>query len=959
MADRVEKLGIVVETTGIAEAKAEIISLGPAGEQSAAKVRAAFEVNGRSAQVLSGQLDNLTRMTQTWGQQDAAAQRFARELNDMIQQQGRMAGATAQQIEQLSAAQRILAGETQAATVAAEKTVIAQQAAGAASGTHGLQLGRVNGELGTFAGRLLGVNTASTRLVAQIGGAVAGYGVMIAVLGGVAIAIEVVEKLAGYNKHAAEEQERLTQSLEKWYDTERRGIAGERIQQIEAEIASLRKLNDEYLKLRQNAPAAGIGGEGGATIDIGAILAPQNEKKLHEGGNALLAAQREVTAKLEEQQVSALASLVANHRATEAEQERANQALIFFQKRLRDNLNIQGDQTATLPERAQIAAMVDELNNALHPVKDLRDAQRELAQELKNVADAMDRIQKSLKDTDPEWTLNRRNYEQIIADLKELNAVASQVGAIGARNKAATDAEDKARKDRLDKEQKYQEDLRKIWRDGIGSIVTDGMKSFQDFSEDAYRLFTRLMDRMKAAGKDSGLGYNLLGLGAAAVGGYSVGSSSGSAMTGIIGGTITGALATGNPIGALVGGLSGLIGGLIGGSAAAKQRKEAEDQLRDSLTQSLTKIRVQMGQLPEIEGQIADAQAQFAARAKQIDDAYSGKKNQTEREQLLAANSKLEQEYIAWLRKQDEATKAATKAAEEAAAAQQALADAQKNASAQGNYQLRFLNATGQSDAAFNLGQQLEIDQAIADGLDAISIRLLTQAQTAEKAQREQQKQTALLTDQLSAAQQQYDALKGVVDNLTAFKSSLAIGQYSPLSPRQQLDAARAQLNSVYQAALGGDQTAASQFSGVAQSFLDASRKYGASGPSYVMDFTSVGTMTDQLTQLYGRQMSDAQRQVSLLQQQLDVLKSIDASTITLAQRPLTPSIPTPTPVGGSGPRIEAGAGADASVAVTAAGFNLLSAKLDTLTAAVETNTTLTKRSLDSLTATTANRRTA
>jgi hypothetical protein len=49
---------------------------------------------------------------------------------------------------------------------------------------------------------------------------------------------------------------------------------------------------------------------------------------------------------------------------------------------------------------------------------------------------------------------------------------------------------------------------------------------------------------------------------------------------------------------------------------------------------------------------VVDAQAQFAARAKQINDAYSGKKNQTEREKLLAQNNALEQQYIEWLKKQ-------------------------------------------------------------------------------------------------------------------------------------------------------------------------------------------------------------------------------------------------------------------------------------------------------------------
>jgi hypothetical protein len=241
---------------------------------------------------------------------------------------------------------------------------------------------------------------------------------------------------------------------------------------------------------------------------------------------------------------------------------------------------------------------------------------------------------------------------------------------------------------------------------------------------------------------------------------------------------------------------------------------------------------------------------------------------------------------------------------EEAAAQQEAAAAATrlKNYQSQQNSQLRIFNATGQSDAAFDLQQSLEIQQAIADGLDEISIALLKDAQNAERAQREREKQTEILQNQLSTAQQTADALQQIYDSLDQFSKSLDVGQYSPLSPRQQLDSSRGSLNALYQAALGGDQAAAGQFSGAAQSFLDASRKYNASGAGYVLDFNSVKVMTDALKKQFGSSLTDAQKQVSLLQQQLDELKKIAGGMDTLVSRPnLTPQVPDPIPVGGSG----------------------------------------------------------
>lgn len=403
-------------------------------------------------------------------------------------------------------------------------------------------------------------------------------------------------------------------------------------------------------------------------------------------------------------------------------------------------------------------------------------------------------------------------------------------------------------------------------KSALGAIDDAMSAAFENGKVAVDKLATSLSRVFDLLSKNKNLAAGLAGLGA----GYAVGQQVGGGITGAIGGAGAGAAAGAafGPVGAIVGGLAGLTGGLLGGAAAAKARREAENQLRDALAQSTAHIKNQIGLISDLDASLADAHQQFADRAKQINDAYAGKKNEAEREALLAQNNTLEAQYIEWLKKQAQATKDATKAAED-------LSRAQANQNAEQDSHLRLLNATGQSDAAFAYQQFLELQKDVADGLSGLALSEVIQAQQAEAAQREREKQTQILQDQLSTAQQAYDSLKQVYDSLSAFKSSLTIGQYSPLSARQQLDASRGQLNTLYQAALGGDQAAASQFSGAAQSFLGASQQYNASGAGYTLDFNSVSAMTNQLTSLYGQQMTDAQKQVSLLQQQLDVLKAI------------------------------------------------------------------------------------
>src|SRR4051812_11704966 len=80
--------------------------------------------------------------------------------------------------------------------VEAVKMDAAMRTGAASTGLHGLQLGRLNAELGTFIGRATGANTAATRLAAQVGGAVGGYGAMIGVMVGISALLWIWDKMA-------------------------------------------------------------------------------------------------------------------------------------------------------------------------------------------------------------------------------------------------------------------------------------------------------------------------------------------------------------------------------------------------------------------------------------------------------------------------------------------------------------------------------------------------------------------------------------------------------------------------------------------------------------------------------------------------------------------------------------------------------------------------------------------
>jgi hypothetical protein len=845
-------LGIRVVLIGDETGKASLISLGETGDASAKKVEAAFNQTAQAVQQMSATsraaFESLSAEQQKLYQQfisgTAATQRATQataQLGDTFTRVAAPAVTFRREIEQTSAA---LTRMSAPAVTGFRQMADAQDAAAKSSGVHGLQLGRVNNELGTFIGRLTGSNTAVTRLTAQLGGAVAGYGAMIAILGGVALAITAIEKLAGYNSKAREEQDRLTKSLEDWYKAEQNGAAGERARQIEAEVAALQKLNDQYVKLKQNAPAPTIGGEGGATIDIGAIIAPADEKKIREKGDAALAAQKEVTAKMEAQQVSELSNLISHNRATEQERERAANTLQFLQSRLREGLNLEGTGTATLGERSQLVSWIDDLDKALNPQKvaqltdrlksvsesvarfleqangmgkELSVDQRvqgyvdqlsavgrvldddvarhkisrdeyakqsaevvRLTQAVRDAGDAIkqsysDQLTKNLQDQfnaqhqlNEDWAAGIGSLRELTAAKQaqnEIDRTAVQLGhdltdqqkqlirgryddaaalageqqvynnILETIRKLTPESMDATLRTIRDNQAKSQEEFYSIWAKGFERITDNGLKDFQSFARDVLSLFQDLIRHMQQEGEE-GVKIKILGYATAGIAGYTsgyqTGQSIGSTGLGGLGGAASGALTgaaigsgiapgIGTAIGAAIGGFTGLIGGLLGGAAAARERAKAEQQLRDSLTVSTAQIKNQLGLMSNLDLAQTQARAQFDKQAADINAAYSGKKNEQERNTLLQQNLALEQQYLDLLRQQD------------AIAKQQQKED----------LQVRLLRAQGNGSAAdalqLQLQQERERDALIKsfgdtiDPTEAATLALLDQVQAQEK----------------------------------------------------------------------------------------------------------------------------------------------------------------------------------------------------------------------------------
>jgi hypothetical protein len=353
-----------------------------------------------------------------------------------------------------------------------------------------------------------------------------------------------------------------------------------------------------------------------------------------------------------------------------------------------------------------------------------RDAAREAEAAAKRDHDL--RLANLTVEIDTAVRKTRAKNDQEAAQVKaNLAGVAAEVERVQKAYAAANPATDP-------KEKQYQDAMRQEWRRGLDAMLTGGLRSWSSFFDSVFGLFRRLMDRMEAAGKDSGALYGALKLGGAALSGgmagFSVGqqvySSShggfGNTARGALGGAAAGALAGSafGPVGTAVGAVTGLIGGIIGIGSASKEAAKAMAEAVKNVTLSMDSLRATVKN--DTLGQaIAAVEADRAARAKQIEDAWSGGGAGSDRvlwrtQQHKELNA-LEDERIRQLREE--------------------YAITQKRAYE--DLQVRSLAAQGRSREAealrLQLAQQREMEQYVKDKADPATIALLAQVQAQEK----------------------------------------------------------------------------------------------------------------------------------------------------------------------------------------------------------------------------------
>lgn len=233
-------------------------------------------------------------------------------------------------------------------------------------------------------------------------------------------------------------------------------------------------------------------------------------------------------------------------------------------------------------------------------------------------------------------------------------------------------------------------------------------------------------ERGNVTGRDQ-----LIAGGGAALGGFAAGSAFGGqtsnrtagTLGGAVSGAASGALAgaalgpVGAVAGAAIGALTGAIGGFISSSKNATQEALAAASAQKALRESLAGLRASLGN-DTLGVAIAQARQQFEQLRLETEKAFSGKKNEQERNKILAELNRLEAQRIEQIKAE--------------------AAEAQRRA--QVDLRVRELRAQGfglEADAlAFAEAQQREYADAVKAGADATTLARIEATLLAEAQQR-------------------------------------------------------------------------------------------------------------------------------------------------------------------------------------------------------------------------------
>ncbi len=261
---------------------------------------------------------------------------------------------------------------------------------------------------------------------------------------------------------------------------------------------------------------------------------------------------------------------------------------------------------------------------------------------------------------------------------------------------------------------------------GLIAAALDGLARAQQRAE----------QMRKAGQKVSGAQAVGTGLGGAAAAfgtGLAVGSTTTNRTTGAVGGTLAGAVSgatTGAALGvssgpgivltAAVGAVIGAIGGLLGASNNATQALIAQRAAQLQLNEALSTMRASFAG-DGLAQALSQASAQFVQLRQQTEAAFSGKKNESERNRVLAELNALEVQRLAIIRQQYE----------------------EGMRLAMGDLKVRELRAAGADVEADRMAESLAAQKELNDaqekfGKDSPYVAALKKVQEAEAAAAEQ-----------------------------------------------------------------------------------------------------------------------------------------------------------------------------------------------------------------------------
>ncbi|MDB4875723.1 MAG: hypothetical protein JWM41_2169 [Gemmatimonadetes bacterium] len=282
----------------------------------------------------------------------------------------------------------------------------------------------------------------------------------------------------------------------------------------------------------------------------------------------------------------------------------------------------------------------------------------------------------------------------------------------------------------------------------------------------------------------------------------------------------------------------------------------------------------------------------YAAGLKDEGDALA--RQEAERKEIDAAVK------AGWTADQIAALKLTQAMEDQKTASDAAKAAAERYTVSMASLATQFLTLTGQVNAAAKATlaeqQRVATNAAVAAGAKPDELALLGLVQLFQRGQLEAQQQIKAQTDVLNAqlktaqsaltiAQSTLQAFQQAANSLNTLRDGLTTGALSPLSPLDQLHAAKAQVDALYAKAQGGDATAAGQFGGAANSYLQLAKSDYASTSAYVDIFNTVSGMTDTLASQYSKQASLQQQTVDALNAQIalmqdELAKLQDANTL-------------------------------------------------------------------------------